>query len=112
MSFYCDRCYLPFDGDKCPVCGRKSTRTIDPDDICFLTEKAPVWSDMLADVLHQEKIPFTQKNVMGAGLALSAGPMFESIRFYVLYKHLAQAKEIVDTLFSSPIGETDSEETE
>lgn len=56
---------------------------------------------MLADVLKQEQIPFPKKSVIGAGMALRAGPLFESIRFYVFYQHLSQAREIVDALFSS-----------
>ncbi len=112
MSVYCGRCSIPFEGERCPVCGRKSAESVEPDDICFLTEKETIWSGMLADVLKQENIPFTQKNVMGAGMALRAGPMFERVRFYVFYKHLAQAKEIVDALFSPSGGEADGEETD
>ena len=101
MLYYCDHCSVPFEGERCPFCKKKSTRSLSPDDICFLTEKEQIWSGVLADVLKQNNIPFTQKSVLGAGMALRAGPAFESIRFYVLYKHLAEAKEIVNELFSS-----------
>lgn len=112
MAIYCAHCSLLFDGDRCPVCNRKSTRTAMPDDICFLTEKEQIWSGMLADVLKQEQIPFTQKSVMGAGMALRAGPLFESVRFYVFYQHLSQAREIVDALFSSSNAGTHGEAAE
>ena len=70
----------------------------------FLTEKEQLWSGMLADVLNQQKIPFVQKNVFGAGMAMKIGLMNERIRFYVFYGHLAEAKMIVDELFS-PLSE-------
>ncbi len=57
---------------------------------------------MLADVLNQQKIPFVQKNVFGAGMAMKIGLMNEDC-YYVFYGHLA-AKMIVDELFS-PLSE-------
>lgn len=110
MPLYCEHCSVPFEGERCPVCRRKSTRNTEPDDICFLTEKEQIWSGMLADVLEQNNIPFTRKSVMGAGMALRAGPMFESFRFYVFYKHLDKAGEIVEGLFSSANTESDNAE--
>lgn len=91
MTQYCNRCCLPFDGECCPVCGRKNAKQIGPNDLCFLTEKEQLWSGMLADVLNQQKIPFVQKNVFGAGMAMKIGLMNERIRFYVFYGHLAEA---------------------
>ena len=105
MTKYCEHCSLTFEGEGCPRCGRKSAREAAPDDICFLTEKEQIWSGMLADVLKQHGIPFVQKNVLGTGMTLRTGPMFESVRFYVFYQHLAEATEIVEALFSSPGGE-------
>ena len=52
----------------------------------------------------EQKIPFVQKNVFGAGMAMKIGLMNERIRFYVFYGHLAEAKMIVDELFS-PLSE-------
>lgn len=44
------------------------------------------------------------ENVFGAGMAMKIGLMNERIRFYVFYGHLAEAKIIVDELFS-PLSE-------
>ena len=109
MALYCENCYILFEGKRCPVCGRKSSRGPEPSDPCFLTEKEQIWSDMLADVLKQNGIPFMQENVLGAGLALKTGPLRERVRFYVLYSQLPEAADIVDGLFSAPV-ETDEEE--
>ena len=68
-----------------------------------------LWSGMLADVLNQQKIPFVQKNVFGAGMAMKIGLMNERIRFYVFYGHLAEAKKLVDELFSPLSEENDNE---
>ena len=98
---YCKKCCLPFDADRCPKCGKKSIRDVEPDDLCFLTEQEQIWSGMLADVLTQEKIPFLQKNVLGAGITMRIGPMLERVRFYVFYRQLAKASDIVEGLFST-----------
>ena len=108
MPLYCEVCCLPFEGNKCPKCGRKTERTVQPDDLCFLTEREDFWSEMLADVLKQENIPFTQKKVLGAGLAIKTGPMRERVRFFVFYRQLPEAQGVVDSLFS-PAEEDDGE---
>jgi hypothetical protein len=110
MSLYCNTCCLPIDGERCPVCGRISDRQIEPDDQCFLTEKEQLWSGMLSDVLKQHNIPFVQKNVLGAGLAIKTGTMRERVRFFVLYRHLTEAKDIVDELFNSMCEEDNDED--
>jgi hypothetical protein len=102
MSRYCGICCRLFDGKRCPVCGRRSTRDVEPDDLCFLTEKEMIWSGMLADVLKQRGIPFTQKSVLGAGLAAITGTVCERVRFYVFYSQLEEAGAIVEELFSVP----------
>lgn len=99
---YCDRCSLSFQGERCPVCGKKNARAVQPDDLCFLTEQALVWGGMLADVLTQAGIPFLQKNVLGAGVTLRAGSMNERTRFYVFFRHLSEAADLVEALFSAP----------
>ncbi|MBR5410439.1 MAG: hypothetical protein IK104_07180 [Clostridia bacterium] len=101
MPRYCETCCLPFDGARCPNCGRKAKRDVKPDDVCFLTEKEYIWSGLLADALKQEHIPFMQKNVLGAGMALRAGALFESVRFYVRYDDLSAAAELEAGLFSA-----------
>ena len=110
MTQYCNRCFLPFDGECCPVCGKKNAKQIRSNDLCFLTEKEQLWSGVLADVLNQQKIPFVQKNVFGTGMAMKTGLMNERVRFYVFYGYLAEAKKIADELFSSFSEENDNED--
>ena len=101
MALYCENCYILFEGKRCPVCGRKSSRGPEPSDPCFLTEKEQIWSDLLADVLKQNGIPFLKKDVMGAGMAIKVGPMLERSRFYVRFEHLETARELTDELFAT-----------
>ncbi len=108
MSKYCKVCGLLFDEEKCPKCGRKSECSAGPDDLCFLTEQEAVWSDMLADVLKQENIPFIPKKVLGAGLAIKTGPMRERVRFFVFFRDLPEATALLKALFS-PSGEEGDE---
>ena len=67
---------------------------------CFLVEKEQPWSEVLADVLKQDDIPFFKQGDMGAGLSLRVGPMFERFQFYVPQDYLQRAQLIVDDLFS------------
>ncbi len=69
--------------------------------MCFLTEKEPVWAGMLADVLAQKGIPFVKESSLGAGMALQAGPLLETVRFYVPAARFPAARELVEELFSS-----------
>lgn len=100
---YCERCRLVFDGGKCPECGKKSKRDVEPDDACFLTEQPQIFSDMLTDILEQNSIPYYTKGVYGAGLAIKIGPVNERFRIYVLYRDLERAGDIVTGLFESPV---------
>ncbi len=69
------------------------------EDMCFLTEKSPIWAGMLADVLEQHGVPFFQESSLGAGLAIKAGSLSERIRFFVPASQLAMGKELVEELF-------------
>lgn len=75
-----------------------------PDGMCFLTEKSPVWAGMLADVLQQHGVPFIKESSLGAGLAIRTGSLSETIRFFVPASRLAEAKGLVEELFSEAEG--------
>ena len=70
------------------------------DDFCLLAEKEQPWSDVLADVLKQNNIPFLKKGNMGAGLSIKVGPLLERFQFYVPKSCLQEAQSVVDELFS------------
>ncbi len=97
--YYCEKCMLLSQEDVCPACGGRDLKAPEDGDFCFLTEKETIWAGMLEDVLNQKNIPFTNKPVLGAGLAMRTGPAFERYRFYVPFSHISNAKEIVDELF-------------
>lgn len=100
-AMYCEKCGLIFEENRCPACGNQNVRPPMPGDLCFLTEREALWAEMLEDVLKQNDIPCLTKNVLGAGLALKVGPMWERVRFYVPYSRLQNAKTLVDQLFSA-----------
>ena len=101
MPLYCDNCFLAFEGERCPSCGRKKCREAKDDDLCYLTEQNVIWSGLLADVLKQNGIEFVERNVLGAGLAFKTGMMSERVRFYVFFSRLWDAETIVEGLFSA-----------
>lgn len=101
MPLYCDNCFLAFEGERCPSCGRKKCRDAKDDDLCYLTEQNVIWSGLLADVLKQNGIEFVERNVLGAGLAFKTGMMSERVLFYVFFSRLGDAETIVEGLFSA-----------
>lgn len=76
-----------------------------PQGMCLLTEQEPIWAGMLADVLKQHDIPFTKESSLGAGMAIRAGSLLETIRFFVPASCLAAAKDLVDELFAGEAAE-------
>ena len=96
---YCEKCKRLFEGERCPHCRRSRVRPVRAEDPCYLTERSAPWSDMLADVLRQNGIPFLTEGRMGAGLAVRVGSMLESSRFFVRRDDLERTGEIVDALF-------------
>ena len=97
--YYCEKCMLLTPENHCPTCGTEYLQPPKEGQPCFLTEKEALWSGMLADVLNQKNIPFLQKPLFGAGLAMKAGPAMERYRFYVPFSFYSAAQEIVEELF-------------
>ncbi len=109
IGMYCEKCSLLFDGDRCPECGGRRIREAKEDDICFLTEKGQFETDMLAEVLEQNHIPFLKKGRRGAALTMMAGAMLESFRIYVACRDHDAARAFVQELFeSSPDSDDDT----
>lgn len=72
---------------------------------CFLTEKEPIWGEMLADVLKQNGVPFVIQKALGGGLRDRVGPLLERYSFYVPPEYSEQAKKLAGELFSGENGE-------
>ena len=109
---YCEKCGSLFEeARRCPECRSRRVREAREGDPCFLIEQNAVWSELLSDVLTQEKIPFLRKSSLGAGLTAEIGKMLETVRFLVPYEFLSQAREITEGLFSdhAEIVEEDNE---
>ena len=70
-----------------------------PGEMCFLTERSPIWAGMLSDVMQQHGIPFFKESSLGAGLAIKTGSLAENIRFFVPKACFAAAQSLVEELF-------------
>lgn len=65
----------------------------------LLTEREPMWAQMLMEVLEDNNIPCASLPIYGAALALKGGKQ-ECLRVYVPSEHLQQASELLEILFS------------
>ena len=97
---YCEKCCRIIEEERCPYCKSRKVREPEARDICFLAEQDYLSSGILEDMLKQNNIPALKKDVMGAGMAMKVGPMFEYSRFYVPYDHLEAAKAVLAETFS------------
>ncbi len=104
MVLYCDNCFEPFEGERCPHCCRKKAREARADDLCFLTEQNIIWGGMLAGALEENGIYYVAQNVLGAGLAFKTGLLSERVRYYVFFERLQDARDIVTQICPSPDG--------
>ena len=65
----------------------------------LLTEQDAMWSEMLLDILKQNKIPCISVPVRGAGLTISTG-MQERFKLFVPESKSAVAKKLLQELFA------------
>lgn len=110
---YCEACCRLYqEGERCPVCHKDRGREPRPDDICFLTEKGQIESDMLEDVLKQNGVRCMKQSASGAGMAMFTGLLLESFRLFVSYQDLEKAREIEESLLGGSLTEEEDEEEE
>lgn len=70
----------------------------------LLTEKEEMWARMLMEVLEDNQVPCTAIPVHGAGFTIKTGTQ-ERLKIYVPSRHLPQAAELLEALFSAEIVE-------
>ncbi len=115
FRLYCPHCRRLFDGDLCPDCKsrRAAPRTVQQGDLCFATEQAQIWSEMLADVFQQNGIAFEKEGRLGPAISTIIGFSQESYRFYVPFEQLETALELIEELFGGKgAAEEESEQPE
>ena len=98
---YCAKCQKIVATRNCTSCGSRWIREVMADDACFLTEKEPLWSNALEELLTDNSIPCVTKNTLGAGLTSKIGSLHERTRFYVPYLKLNTAKALEEEFFSA-----------
>ena len=107
---YCKKClHLVDDGEnRCPHCRGKKLVTPSDEDAVFFTEKDAVWSGMVDDVLNSNGIPHIKKIAASGGISESiVGYGNEVFSFYVPYRCLDSAHDIIDPLFTPVEDEPD-----
>ncbi len=98
---YCENCKIVFENDRCPACLSANVRDVVAEDLVFLIEQDVIWSGMVEDLLKQNDIAFLSASNVGAGLAMRTGHFNECFRFFVPYEKFAQAKELMDAVFTA-----------
>lgn len=97
--YYCSNCMVCTNETVCPVCGRKKLKDTKADDKVFLVTEDFFEAGILASTLDEKKIPFHKIPILGAGITGYIGPKLESYNFFVFYKDLTAANDIVINLF-------------
>ena len=88
---YCKDCLTVSRSESCPLCGRKLHLPALEDDLCRLADLGPFESELLAQLLRNQDIPFHQQNT--SGLVPVMGLWAESWRFFFHCANLEQAQE-------------------
>ncbi len=100
--YYCSHCYLLSETDCCSRCGAKPLAQVKGGDFCYLTTQCAPWMQMLQEVLDNNGIACTQRQVPGAWATayLGSSPRVKT-EFFVPYEKLAEAQELVQELFAA-----------
>ena len=100
MPLYCENCMKLVEGPICPACRNRKLREVEPGDFCLVAEVPYMQAEMLKDVFSDNGVPFTERSVLGAALAVELGVNFGRVRLYVPFERFAEAKELYDAFFS------------
>ena len=96
---YCEKCHTLCDENSCPVCGNKALREPEHDDFVFLTERAPMWAEMLRAAMDDTGIPSAYQPLLGMGVTFGAGKTLDRHQIFVPYEHLQAARDVMLALF-------------
>lgn len=101
--YFCDKCNTLCAEDACPHCGNRQLRAPEFDDFCFLTERAPMWADMLRAALQDTGIESAYQPLMGTGTMLGAGRSLDRHQIFVPYDCYDAAQAVMMALFGETL---------
>lgn len=101
--YFCDKCNTLCTSALCEVCGNTALRAPEATDFCFLTERAPMWAEMLRGALAGAGIESAYRPLLGTGVLYGAGKTLDRHQIFVPYEHYEESQAIMLTLF----GETE-----
>lgn len=96
---FCEKCNTLCDSAVCPACGNKSLREPQFDDFCFLTEREPMWADMLRAALADAQIESAYRPLLGMGVTFGAGRTLDRHQIFVPYDCYDAALDVMLALF-------------
>ena len=94
--FYSKDCLAVSREDTCPLCRRTLRFPALAEDLCCLAELGPLESELLAQVLEDQGIPFHRQST--SGLVPVLGSLAENWRFFVHWANLERARALLASL--------------
>ena len=94
--FYCKDCMAASPAETCPFCGQTLHLPALEDDLCRLADLGTLESDLLAQLLRDQNIPFHRQST--SGLVSVLGSFTETWRFFVHCANLERARELLGAL--------------
>ena len=96
---FCEKCNTLCTDSICPDCGSKDLRAPEANDFCFLTERAPMWADMLRAALSDVGIESAFRPLLGMGTTFGAGRTLDRHQIYVPYDRFTEAQDVMFAIF-------------
>lgn len=100
---FCEKCNTLCPADVCEACGNTALREVEATDFCFLTERAPMWAEMLRGALADAGIESAFRPLLGTGVVYGAGKTLDRHQIFVPYDRYEESKDVMLALF----GETE-----
>ena len=95
--FFCERCNMLMQENRCTVCGKKKLREVQGDDFCFFVALNADKARYFEENLKLENIPVA---LLGAGLDLRTRTS-GTFKIFIPYGFFDRAKEIYDLLLNN-----------
>ena len=96
---FCDKCNTLCTDSVCPACGNKSLRAPEATDFCFLTERSPMWAEMLRGALADVGIESAFQPLFGTGALFGAGKSLDRHQIFVPCDRYEESQAVMLALF-------------
>lgn len=96
---FCEKCNTLCEQAACANCGNTALREPEATDFCFLTEREPMWADMLRAALKDTGIESAFRPLLGMGVTYGAGRSLDRHQIFVPYDRYQESLDVMFALF-------------